>query len=387
MQSPSTQIDEILSTRFVPPTLVARGKQLSELTKQTSTGRASNYFCQGWTNTGKTATVTKAMEILTKRPNQRCLYVKCERSLWMPFRDSVVKFVGALPFRTRPIEGLFTYCENHEINFLHVYLDDAHMVSMYDNAVSLKFTDIAHKLYESAKAHGVKLQLVFIGSLPYITYIKFIEQLHLDDRARMQFKPIIFDNYTTEEMTTIYTDRLKLAGIHASIEAVKWVVSTVKLNAGELPMGFEILCAGVEELLDSKAPTLTMQHVQNAFSNVKVDYWRRQLAEMDRHLSLIFTAATIVSMNKYAKDDGPEQQIFLTGQEVAREYERLCGLNHEKVLYAQRRNYLLRKLSIQGFLGKIGVDNETDSVRYRYELNPLTMVDTLKAMDLLPKNI
>jgi len=376
---------EILSTNFIPPTLIAREKQLNILASDTP--RPRNYFMQGWTNTGKTATVTKAIEILGQRPKHRCLYVKCERSLWMPFKHAVEQSIGPLPYRSDPPREFFKYCQNHEIKQTHIYLDDAHALAMYEKN-SIRYTEAVHKLYECGKSYEVKVQMIVVGTLPYITFERFIECLHLDDRARGQFMPLIFDNYTGDELTAIYRDRLKLAKIEFAPAAVKWVSSTVKLNAGELPMGFDILYAAVEDMQSTQAKTLEISHAESAFQRVKIDYWKRQLSEMDHHSLLLFLSGTIIAMNKMLDNGGKDHsQIYITGQEVGREYERLCQANREKELYAQRRNYLLMKLSVQGFFSKTGFDTHSDSVRYRYELNPQTMMDTLKAMNMLPGNI
>lgn len=366
------QAADVLSAIYIPTKLIGRDKQLGVLTQ--STPRPSNYFIEGCTNVGKTATARQAIEVLNQRPHHKCVYVKCERSFMLPFRAAVEKAVGHITFRQHPIDELFTRAEKNEMKFVHIFLDDAHMLARYEEQAET-WTEVVHKLYEGAKGL-VTLQMVVVGTLPYISYLRFTSALHIDSKWCGQFVALPFGNYTPNEMTKIYSERLKLLPMKFDEGAVSWVVSTVSSNAGELPMGFNLLFHGVEEMISEKSDMLRMKHVEAAFPKVKTDYWRDQLGEMDAHSKLLLEAATNLVLNDNWMDD-PNKASHVTGHAVAVEYEKLCQQRKIKPLYTQRRNYLLKKLSIEGFFRKEEIDTGTFSVKYRYELNPMTLSTAL----------
>ncbi len=369
---------EVLSAEYVPKTLVGRHAQLSILTEDTL--RPFNYFLEGFTNTGKTATVRKAIELLEQQEGHLCVYVKCERSFMFPFRSAVEKAVGNLTFRSRPIEELFTRAKEQGKKFVHIFLDDAHMLAKFEESADT-MTLIVHNLYEGAK-EKVRLQTVFVGTLPYIKFDKFTSSLHRDDSWRGRFKPITFDNYTPKEMKEIFQERIHLLPIQCDEGIINWVVSTVQDNVGELPMGFDMLFAGVERMVkENSGSRLDLPRLQAAFPKVKVDYWSEHLSQKDRHSLILVEAATNLASDMKLDHENPKTPIYLTGHDIAVEYEKLVS-HHKglKPLYPQRRNYLLKKLSIEGLLEKEGVDERTFTVRYRYKLNPLTIRDTLKDM-------
>lgn len=377
------QISELLSPQYVPEKLIAREAQLAALSANGMV--VKNFYIEGSTNTGKTATVLRSAELLRQRQGHFPIYVRCERSIMVPFRFAVEQNIGhPLRFRHNAIYEFFKEAKILNVEHLHVFMDDAHQVAQYEKTGSVKWTEVIHQLYEAARTFHRKLQMVIVGTTPYLDYGAFVSKLHKDDKARANLQPLIFDAYKPGELKEIYGGRLELAGVDFQPETVDWVVETVRQNAGELPMGFEMLLAGVERMNEQHSRMLQREHVETAFKSVKIDYWSQKVEEMDKQTRMIFLTTTILADEQITSPNA----IELNGHQISERYERLCRENRMEPLYAQRRNYILQKLCTQGFLGKIGVDPATFSNRYKYELNPKTMRETMEKMGLIKfKNI
>jgi Cdc6-like AAA superfamily ATPase len=302
----------------------------------------------------------------------------------VPFRFAVEQTIKhPLRFRHNAIYEFFQAASGRGAEHVHVFMDDAHQVAQFEKSGSVKWTEVIHQLYEAARTFKKKLQMVIVGTTPYLDYGTFVSRLHKDDKVRADLKPLVFDAYKPAELKRIYDARLQLAEVDFESEASDWVIETVIQNAGELPMGFQMLLAGVELMIQQHSRVLQQAHVESAFKSVKVDYWSQKVAEMDKQTRMIFLATTLLAVEHMQKN-GAFKDVELSGHQIAEEYDRLCHVNHLEPLYAQRRNYILQKLCMRGgMLSRAGVDTKTFSNKYRYELNPRTMHDTMTKMGLI----
>lgn len=357
--------DDPLSDTYIPKQLPFRDKQINALMEGALAKGVKNFYCEGKTSTGKTVTVKKLIQDLDGAKHLT-VYVYCRRMLKRAFKSSVEHAVGKISTRQSPIDELFKRAKQDRI---HVIFDDFQNIAHYKIV-----SPFLESLYTIAQETGKELQVISIGTMRYPDFLSSICAHEREDvSSRFKFKLIFFGAYEASEIQKIFSQRLELCGIEYKEDAIRWLGGNIRSIGADIRRGLEVLREAREHLRKNSSNTINFHLMEKVWEKTEVDYWAESLSVLDPHSQLLVYAASKLA------ETGNEISTI----DISELYRKLCLQNKIEPLYAQRINYLLKKLVSSGWLTTLYVESrgwQGKTAIFRYEMVPLTILKAFKKM-------
>lgn len=339
-----------------------RESQLS-LLRESVDDLYANYYCEGPKSSGKTITVKKFLDDVSKTPNHTIVYMCSKRAILQDFQRALEKTLGRkLHFRESVFQAIADIPQEH----VHFVIDDVPNIMRFKT-----FNPFIKGIYESCWEVGKKPHVITVGTILYPRFMKFVGD---DVESRYHFKPVLFEFYGADEIVAIIKQRLDVIGVPYDESAITFVSAKIKHLIADLRLGFEIVRNACE--ITQGKEKITEQIILRAWDHTKTEYWKQQLRGMEETLRVLLLCASV------AAKKNPLERIVST-QEITNGYRTYCYVWGIEPLYKQRITVALRKLEELGWLtqkeqksrGRHGLD-----VEYQYEMTPETVIAALKEM-------
>ncbi|NPA85782.1 MAG: AAA family ATPase [bacterium] len=273
--------ESVFSPYYVPPTLVAREKQLLQLGKVLRPAlfyqRPMNIYIYGPKGSGKTVTVRYVLQLLKEKAERiHVVYCTCSET------NTFYKFIYLLAKHFRPEISKISSAEALEIirqccrPLTLVVIDDIHTLSSRKELNSIVFW-----------SSRTELPLSFI----YVAAKDITPRLEEDTLSsfKMNLYQIYFGPYTANELYQILTQRAKLGLKEGSYDdsVLRKIAAIVAKKSGDAREAIEILHYSAKIAEEEGDNKIKPEYVDRAINEIEYGYWINKIKSLPPTLKYI----------------------------------------------------------------------------------------------------
>lgn len=326
------QIPDVLTDEWIPPELLARGTELTEINE---TFRVRNVYCTGPPGVGKTLT----SRIWLSQFDSATRFYACLRRNWRAsLTDAFREYGRETTTRTDFAKELT------EINSLHMVIDDISMLYHISN-----LWGFLHGLYNmSPSPQREKQKVMVISTMPWHKFSKIIPPA---TKSRYNFTPILFGAYSPQELFMILEQRVENAWKHWSPQAVRYVAAKIRRHGTDLRLGLRILRFSYEYCDSEK---LTDESVQIGWDFEKHRFMKEEVLLKFKPFTalLLYALASILFTEK--TESVSSHKLYERTQQLAHKFD-------AEAISSPLLNYHLQRLDeahwvkrVSGLFGRRG---------------------------------
>jgi len=348
---------QVLSPDYIPPQLIGRKKEVTDLAKTfkplDSNGYPSNALVLGYPGSGKTVVTRFLLNKLMERAENehiidhvlKWVYISCKIH---PKPNGILyEMIKQIdPYTKIPPKG-FDIAYYYSALWDAIKEKNASVIVVLDEIDYLKNDDILYNLSRAGENHQ-------LPEHHFISIIGISNDLHygkdLDSRVKSStnFKDHIFDSYNAEQIKLILCDRAKLAFYDGAIsnETIEVCAAISARVHGDARKAIELLRAASIYAEEQGFDKVLPEHIDGAFDLIDVDRFMKIVPGMPIQKKIV-----LLSILKLINCNNPTT----TTDKITETYNQICKLINEKQRHRTTVTNTIKELVMIGMIKEVAV--------------------------------